>query len=237
MNVRSSSIAAPASSPWTMSPASLGVLDEVVHERVDALRAGVAEHGDRLGGQLRLAQHAGAHRVVDVVVDVGDAVDEPHDRALERAAACGARPEWQRMPSRTSSRQVQPAPSARARRRRAASARSGGSRGRSARCRHSSSTASPMWPNGGWPRSWPRPIASARSSLSRSARATVRDDLRDLQRVGQPRAVVVALGRDEDLRLVLQAAERLGVHDPVAVALQRRAQPAVGLRRCARRAG
>ena len=52
-------------------------------------------------------------------------------------------------------------------------------------------------------------------------------DLGDLERVGQPRAVVVALGRDEDLGLVLEAAERLGVDDPVAVALQRRAHAAV----------
>ena len=63
-------------------------------------------------------------------------------------------------------------------------------------------------------------------------------DLRDLERVGQPSAVVVALRRDEDLRLVLQAPERLGVHDPVAVALQRGAQAAVGLRHgAARRPG
>ena len=54
-------------------------------------------------------------------------------------------------------------------------------------------------------------------------------DLRDLERVRHARAVVIALGRDEDLRLVLQAPERLAVHDPVAVALQRRAQRAVGL--------
>src|SRR5690606_23050974 len=54
--------------------------------------------------------------------------------------------------------------------------------------------------------------------------------LRDLQRVGQPRAVVVALRGDEHLRLVLEAAERLAVDDPVAVALERRAQPAVLLR-------
>ena len=52
-------------------------------------------------------------------------------------------------------------------------------------------------------------------------------DLGHLERVGQARAEVVALGRHEDLRLVLEAAEGLGVHDPVAVALQRRAQPAV----------
>jgi hypothetical protein len=61
-------------------------------------------------------------------------------------------------------------------------------------------------------------------------------DLRDLERVGQARAEVIALWRDEDLGLVLQAPERLGVHDPVAIALQRRAQPAVVLRaRAARR--
>jgi hypothetical protein len=54
-------------------------------------------------------------------------------------------------------------------------------------------------------------------------------DLRRLQRVGQPRAVMVALGRHEHLRLVLEPPERLRVHDPVAVALERGPQPAVGL--------
>ena len=52
-------------------------------------------------------------------------------------------------------------------------------------------------------------------------------DLRRLERVGEPRAVVVALRRDEHLGLVLEPAERLAVHDPVAVALERRAQAAV----------
>ena len=45
-------------------------------------------------------------------------------------------------------------------------------------------------------------------------------DLGDLERVGQPGAVVVALGRHEHLRLVLQPAERLAVDDAVTVALQ-----------------
>ena len=44
-------------------------------------------------------------------------------------------------------------------------------------------------------------------------------DLRDLQRVRQPRAVVVALRGHEDLRLVLQPPERLRMHDPVSIAL------------------
>ncbi len=55
-------------------------------------------------------------------------------------------------------------------------------------------------------------------------------DLRDLQRVREPGAVVVAAGGDEDLRFVLEPAEGLGVHDPVAVALERGAQTAVRLR-------
>ena len=67
-----------------MSPASARVLDEVVHQRVDPLRAGVAEHGDLLGRQVLDADHAGAQRVVDVVVDVGDPVHEPDDLALQR---------------------------------------------------------------------------------------------------------------------------------------------------------
>ena len=47
-------------------------------------------------------------------------------------------------------------------------------------------------------------------------------DLRDLERVRQPRAVVIAGRREEDLRLVLQPAERLRVNDAVAIALKRR---------------
>src|SRR6187200_3467967 len=48
-----------------------------------------------------------------------------------------------------------------------------------------------------------------------------------LQRVCEPRAVVVALRVDEDLRLVLQPPEGLRVDDPVAVALKRRPQAAL----------
>ena len=54
-------------------------------------------------------------------------------------------------------------------------------------------------------------------------------DARHLEGVSEPGAVVVALGRDEHLRLVLEPTEGLGVHDPVAVALERRPQAAVRL--------
>ena len=47
-------------------------------------------------------------------------------------------------------------------------------------------------------------------------------DLRHLERVRQARPIVIAGRREEDLRLVLQAPERLAVDDPVAVALEGR---------------
>ena len=46
-------------------------------------------------------------------------------------------------------------------------------------------------------------------------------DLRDLHRVGEPRAVEVVLAREEDLGLRLELAERVRVDDPVAVDLER----------------
>ena len=46
-------------------------------------------------------------------------------------------------------------------------------------------------------------------------------DLGHLKRVGQARAVVVGIGRQKDLRLMLQAPEGVAVNDAVAVALKR----------------
>src|SRR6266536_420414 len=55
-------------------------------------------------------------------------------------------------------------------------------------------------------------------------------DARRLQRMRKPRAVVVTARIDEALRLVLEPAEGLRVHDPVAITLKRRSQAAVVLR-------
>ena len=52
-------------------------------------------------------------------------------------------------------------------------------------------------------------------------------DLRGLEGMREPGPVVVALRRDEHLGLVLEPPEGLGVHDPVAVALERVAQRAL----------
>ena len=60
--------------------------------------------------------------------------------------------------------------------------------------------------------------ASAKSSSRRKRARERARDLRDFQRVGEPRAVMVALVEHEDLRLVLEAAEGGRVDDAVAVA-------------------
>ena len=65
----------------------------------------------------------------------------------------------------------------------------------------------------------------------------VAGDPAGLERVGEARAVVVALGGDEHLGLVLEPAEGLGVDDPVAVALEGRAVAGVLLRAIAREPG
>ena len=132
------------------------------------------------------------------------------------------------MPSRTASVRLRPSPPAPAPRPRAGSGRCARAPPVARRRRISSRAASPACPKGAWPRSWPIAIASTRSSLSASARAVVRDDGRDLERVGQPGAVVVARRGDEDLGLVLQPPERGGVEDPVAVALEGGAEAASG---------
>ena len=65
-------------------------------------------------------------------------------------------------------------------------------------------------------------MASVRSSFRLQAARDRPRDLHDLHGVGQAGAVVVAHRRDEDLGLVLEPAERLGVDDAVAVELVRR---------------
>jgi len=46
--------------------------------------------------------------------------------------------------------------------------------------------------------------------------------LRNLKRVRQPRAIVIAFMADEDLRLVFKAPEGNGVNDAIAIALEGR---------------
>ena len=93
-------------------------------------------------------------------------------------------------------------------------------------CNCASSASSPVWPNGGCPRSWPRPIASTRSSFRPSARATPREIpvvssvcVMRVRKWSPPGSMKTCV-------LFLQPAESLRVDDAVAVALERRSQTA-----------
>ena len=90
MNLRNRSIAPPTSLLCTMSPASAELLDDVAHKGVDALRAGWAEQVDLLGREVLTPEDPRPQRVVDVVIDVGDAVDELDDPALQRGRLVAA---------------------------------------------------------------------------------------------------------------------------------------------------
>ena len=84
MNARSDSIASPISSLWRIVARLLRRVDEIVHEPVDPLGARGAEQLDLRAGQVGVREDPVADRVVDVVVDVGDAVDDADDLPLER---------------------------------------------------------------------------------------------------------------------------------------------------------
>jgi len=202
-----------------------GVLDHVVDERVDAERARVAEQGNRLRRQIGRIEVARAHRIVDVVVDVREAIDEPDDPALERLRIL--RPGVLEDAVAHLPRQVEAAAVA-------------------LEALHDTKRVLVV----------AKPVEAARAQqlverlLAGVAEGRMADvvadgdrlgeilvqaqcspdparDARSLERVREPRAEVVALGVDEYLCLVAQAAERLRVDDPVSVTLERRPQAAL----------
>ena len=91
-------------------------------------------------------------------------------------------------------------------------------------------TRSPAWPNGVWPEVVPERDRLGQLLVQPQHLGDAARDLRDLERVRQARAVVIAGRREEHLRLVLQTAERLAVDDAIAIALERRADRIVVFR-------
>ena len=164
-----------------------------------------------LGRQVGLGDHAGADGVVDVVAQVGDAVGEPTHLTLERGrqrpvpavvddAVAHLPREVQRLElldHPQALERVAPRPVLVAAQRLLAHVAE-------RRVAHVVAQADRLG----------EVLVEAQRSGDRAG------DAGDLERVGEPHAVVVALGREEDLRLVLQPAERLGVHHAVAVALE-----------------
>ena len=203
-------------------------------ERVDPMPTGVAEHLDRLLGQIDSRDHTGAHRVVDVVVDVRDAVDEPDDPALERRRLGGtARMAEDPVADRLGEVEALPVALEHvddAKRVLVVLEAKSEPLSQAVVERLLADVSERRVPEIVTEPDRLDEVLVERQRASDRAR-----DLRHLERVGEPRAVVVAARRDEHLRLVLQPAERLAVDDPVAVALKRGAQAAVRLRPGAQR--
>ena len=209
-------------------PRQLRLLDHVVHERVDPRRAALPEDRDRLSRQLLLAQQSRPHRVVDVVVDVGHPVDHPHDPTLQGLRT--GRPRG--VPGDPLAHllgQVQTGPVA-------------------LQALHDPQrvlVVAEVPPEALFqapvedlladvPERWMPEVVSQADRLHQVLVQPQRSghrprDRGHLQRVGQPRPVVIAPRRHEHLRLVRQPPKGLAVHDPVAVALEGGAQGAVRL--------
>ena len=64
--------------------------DDIEDDRIDAPAVAVAERADAVRRQVRLRDDAGADGVVDIVVEVGDAVRHGDDLALERGRRAAA---------------------------------------------------------------------------------------------------------------------------------------------------
>ena len=90
MNARSDSIASPTSADWRMSSTPS---DDSTMSCTSGRSASnrFAEDRDLLVRQIVLGEQPVPHGVVDVVVDVRDPVDEPHDLPLERLRLALAR--------------------------------------------------------------------------------------------------------------------------------------------------
>ena len=185
-------------------------------------RAVVAEQRDRLGRQVGRIEVACARGVVDVVVDIGDAVGDAHDAALEglRHLRPGVVEDAvAHLPRQVEAAAVvlQHVDDAQAL---LVVVESAGRGSRSSSALFAGVTE--------------RRVAEVVPERDRLGELLVEPqhlgdrprDLRHLERVREPRAVVVAVRREEHLRLVLQPAERLAVDDAVAVALERRPQSA-----------
>ncbi len=181
-----------------------------------------------LGRQVALCEQARAQGVVDVVVDVRHAIHHPHDPPLRRARLARAARVAQDAVAHLLG-QVQPGPVALQPLDHPQRVLVVAKAPTEALAQAAIQDLLADVPERRVPQVVPH-ADRLRQVLVEAQRARHGPrDRRDLERVRQPRAVVVPLGRHEHLRLVRQAAKGLAVHDPVAVALKWGAQRAVGL--------
>jgi hypothetical protein len=176
-------------------------------------------------GQLLGPQDAGAQCVVDVVVDVRDAVDEADDLPLQGRRL--VRPRVVEDPVARLHREIEAAPVPLERLHDAQRLLVVPEMSAEARGERLVEGLLARVPEGG--------VAEVVAERDRFRQILVQPqrarhgpgDTRRLEGVREPRAVVVAARVDEDLGLVPEAAERLAVDDAVAIALERGPQAAL----------
>ena len=190
---------------------------DIAHHRIDAAAVRIAQHGEQTRRQLGKLQVAAADRIVDIMVEIGDAVAEAHYAALQRLRLL--RPAVAEDAVARFLRQVQPLAIV------------------FQQVHHAQPLAVMVEimlyrskrPFAGMAERRMPQVMTKRDRLGqvfvqaeRAGNGT--GDLRHLQRMRQARAEMVAAGIDEDLRLMFQPAEGLAVDDAVAVMLPDRAQ-------------
>jgi hypothetical protein len=191
-----------------------------VDECVDPARACVSEQLDGVRRQLGRFQDAGTNRVVDVVIDVRNAIDDPDDLPLERFGLGVAR--VLQDPVTDFPGEVEPATVAfeevdDAQRVLVVTERKIKALAQDLVERVLSGVTERRMPE----------VVTESDRLdeilvqAKSPRHASRDPRR-LERMRQSRTEVIAARIDENLRLVAQSPERLRVDDPIAVALERR---------------
>ena len=195
----------------------------------------------RSRGRSSALQHAGADRIVDVVVDVGDQVGDAHDLAFDRARAKRRRHAHRRarLPLRVLGDAVADFP--------------GEIQAAAVVLEHvddaqalfvvieSAGHQAVDDPLAGMAE---RRMTEVVTEGDRFGQLFVQPqhlgdgarDLRHLEGVREPGPVMIAGRREEDLRLVLQPAERLAVNDAIAIALKRRPHLVLDFRAAAVRA-
>ena len=215
-------------------PAGERLEDDVGHHAPDALGRRPAQHLDARRRQVLVPQQSRPHRIVDVVIHVGDDVGDARDLPLDRAGAMlgiGA-DRHAALPLRVAGdavadlpRQIQP---------RAVVLEDVDDAQALLVVVEAAGNELVDDALAGMTERRVAEIVAERDRLGQllvepQHLGDAARDLRDLERVRQPRAVVIAGRREEHLRLVLQPAERLAVDDAIAIALKRRTDRVLGL--------
>ena len=182
------------------------------------------QHIEGTGREFAGLEHAGPERVVDVVIDVGDAVGEPDDLGLE-GGGLGHGPRVvhdavAHLPGEVEARAVVLEVFDDAQALLVVAERPAQERRERLLAQVTERGVPQVVAQGdGFGEVLVEPQGSGRGP----------GDVRDVERVGEAHPVVVALGGHEHLGLVLEPPERLGVDDAVAVTLEDRADVVLGL--------